>query len=42
MDNEKIGKFLQELRKEQRLTQEQLAQKLAIERTNISKWEKGL
>ncbi len=41
MDNEKIGKFLQELRKEQRLTQEQLAQKLAIERTNISKWEKG-
>lgn len=41
MDQEKIGKFIAELRKEKNLTQEQLAEKLGITDRAISKWENG-
>ena len=41
MDMMKMGAFLQELRKEQGLTQEQLGEKLHISSKTISRWEKG-
>ena len=42
MNQEKIGKFIAEKRKEQKLTQEQLAEKLNISKNAVSKWERGL
>lgn len=42
MDYEKIGKFILILRKEQWLTQSQLAEKLNVTNKAISKWERGL
>lgn len=41
MDQVKIGKFLQELRKEKGLTQEQLGEKLGVARRTVSRWETG-
>ena len=41
MDQVKIGKFIQELRKEKNLTQIDLANKLNITDRAISKWENG-
>lgn len=41
MDQEKIGKFILELRKENNMTQEQLAEKLNVTGGAISKWENG-
>lgn len=41
MDQIKIGKFIQAMRKEQSLTQKQLADKLMISDKTISKWETG-
>ena len=41
MDQVKIGKFIQEMRKEQSLTQRELAEKLNISDKTISKWETG-
>ncbi|MCM1272929.1 MAG: helix-turn-helix domain-containing protein [Clostridium sp.] len=41
MDQVKIGKFIAEMRKEQKLTQKQLADKLDISDRTISKWECG-
>ena len=41
MDLVKIGKFLQELRKEQGLTQEQLAEQIGVARRTVSRWETG-
>ena len=41
MDIVKIGKFLQELRKEKGLTQEQLAEKMNVARRTVSRWETG-
>ncbi len=41
MDQRKTGKFIAELRKSRKLTQQQLAQKLYVDRTTISKWELG-
>ena len=41
MDQKKIGSFLRELRKEQRITQEDLAEKLNISSRTISRWETG-
>ncbi len=41
MNQEKIGKFIYEVRKEKKLTQKQLADKLGITDRAISKWENG-
>ena len=41
MDQIKIGKFLQQLRKERSLTQEQLAERLNVARRTVSRWETG-
>ena len=41
MDQIKIGKFIQEKRKENRLTQSELAEKLDVTDRAISKWENG-
>ena len=42
MNQERIGKFISELRKEKNLTQTQLAEKLNITKNAVSKWERGL
>ncbi len=42
MDVSKIGAFISECRKEKKLTQEQLAEKLYITDRAVSKWERGL
>lgn len=42
MDYEKIGKFIQQLRKEKNLTQKDLAEYLSVTIQAISKWERGL
>ena len=42
MNQEKIGKFIQELRKDKKLTQEDLATKLGITKNAVSKWERGI
>ena len=41
MDPVKIGAFIAALRKEQSLTQKQLAQRLAVSDKTVSKWETG-
>ena len=41
MNQEKIGKFIAELRKQKKLTQEQLAEKLGITKNAVSKWTNG-
>lgn len=41
MDQVKIGRFIAQLRKEQGLTQSQLAEKLNISNRTVSKWETG-
>ena len=42
MNQEKIGKFIQMQRKDKKLTQEQLAEKLGVSINAVSKWERGL
>ncbi len=42
MNQEKIGKFIAKLRKEKKLTQEELAEKLNVNSRTISRWETGL
>ena len=42
MDQLKIGKFIAECRKQKKLTQMQLAERLNITDKAISKWERGL
>ncbi len=42
MDQIKIGNFISEKRKEKKLTQSELAEKLGITDRAISKWERGL
>lgn len=42
MDQEKIGRFIAEKRKEQKLTQGQLAERLGVSTNAVSKWERGL
>ncbi len=39
--NKKIGAFINELRKENNLTQEQLAEKLGVSNRSVSRWENG-
>lgn len=41
MEQEKIGKFISVLRKEKKMTQMQLAEKLNITDRAVSKWERG-
>ena len=41
MNQEKIGKFISECRKEKKITQEQLAEQLGVTSKSISKWETG-
>ena len=41
MNQIKIGNFIKELRKEQKLTQEQLAEKFGVARRTVSRWETG-
>jgi transcriptional regulator with XRE-family HTH domain len=42
MDQIKIGKFISEKRRDQNLTQMQLAEKLGVTDRAVSKWERGL
>ena len=42
MNQEKIGKFIAECRKNKNLTQEQLSLKLGVSDRAVSKWERGL
>lgn len=42
MDKVKIGKFIANCRKDKKLTQEQLAEKLNISKNAVSKWERGI
>lgn len=41
MDQIKIGSLISELRKEKKLTQEQLGEKLGVSQKSISRWETG-
>ena len=41
MDQQKVGNFLKELRKEQNITQEQFAEKMNVSRRTVSRWETG-
>lgn len=41
MNQEKIGKFIVELRKEKKLTQQELADKLGVTDRAVSHWENG-
>ena len=41
MDQERIGKFILELRKEKKMTQQELADKIGVTDRAISKWENG-
>lgn len=42
MKQEKIGLFISKLRKENKMTQQELADKLGIMATSVSKWERGI
>ena len=42
MDQVKIGKFIKEKRKEKKITQSELAEKLNVTDRAISKWENGI
>lgn len=37
----KIGEFLRELRKEKNMSQDVLAEKMHVDRANVSRWENG-
>ena len=41
MDLVRVGKFIAELRKEQKLTQEQLGKKIGVTNKTVSRWENG-
>lgn len=42
MDKIKIGQFIAKCRKEKKITQEQLAEKLDVSKNAVSKWERGI
>ncbi|MCR5082119.1 MAG: helix-turn-helix domain-containing protein [Parasporobacterium sp.] len=41
MDQQRVGSFLKELRKEKNLTQEHLAEELGVSGRTVSRWETG-
>lgn len=41
MDQEKIGRFLAQVRKERGMTQEQLGERLGVSQRTVSRWETG-
>ena len=41
MNQEKTGKFIAKLRKDKKMTQEQLAGKMGVSINAVSKWERG-
>ena len=41
MDLVQIGKFIAELRKEQKFTQEQFGEKIGVTNKTVSRWETG-
>ena len=41
MNQEKIGRFLKQLRMEKQLTQEKLSETLDVSRRTVSRWETG-
>ena len=41
MEQQKIGVFLRQLRRERGLTQEQLAERLGVSNRSVSRWENG-
>lgn len=41
MDQQKIGRFIKELRKEKGLTQEKTAEQFHVSRRTVSRWETG-
>lgn len=41
MNQQKIGRFLKELRKQKGITQEQLAEQFSVSNRTISRWENG-
>lgn len=42
MDLQKVGKFIAELRKDKKLTQEKLGELIGVTSSTISKWERGI
>ncbi len=42
MNQEKIGNFISQRRKQKNLTQEQLGEKLNVSKNAVSKWERGI
>lgn len=42
MNQEKIGKYIAEKRKEKKLTQQKLAERLGVTDRTISNWENGI
>lgn len=42
MEQKKIGQFIAELRKEQELTQQELADQIGVSNKTVSKWECGV
>lgn len=41
MDTKQIGRFLKELRKSEKMTQEELGDRVGVTNKTISKWENG-
>lgn len=42
LDNEKIGSFIAALRKQKKMTQQELAEKVGVSNKAVSKWERGI
>lgn len=42
MDQQKVGRFLKELRNERSVTQAELAEMLGVSNRSVSRWENGV